>query len=435
MRRKISQHVRFYAFWILDSLKGSCIKKEYTNISANLTNGNDDKRKRLEDMLNHVKSTVPFYQNNIQLSDIDDFPVVNKNIIKDDEENFISALSDKSTLIPVVTSGSTGTPFRVYHDKRKKNRNTADTIYFAKLGGFKIGDKLIYLKIWAKEKLASPVQYWQQNMIPVDVIDMTDSQIASLIDILESKKDTFSFLGYVSAMENICKYLDRTNGKTVKTSVSSIITMSESLTEYAQKKMQQYFSTNVYSRYSNLENGIIAQQVPGSGNRYLINTASYFLEILNMSSDKPVKKGEAGRIVVTDLYNYAMPMVRYDTGDVGVISDETDEYGNLFLERVEGRKLDLLYATDGRLISSYIVYKNMWKYPEIDQYQLVQEGEKKYEFKISIKSNFLKEEQLISEFKNFLGNDADFTVQYIDEIPLLSSGKRKKIVNNYRVRK
>jgi phenylacetate-CoA ligase len=64
--------------------------------------------------------------------------------------DFLSTDFDDSNRYEAVTSGSTGTPFKVFHDKNKKNRNSADTIYFAKRAGFSVGDKLIYLKIWSE---------------------------------------------------------------------------------------------------------------------------------------------------------------------------------------------------------------------------------------------------------------------------------------------
>ena len=74
----------------------------------------------------------------------------------------------------------------------------------------------------------------------------------------------------------------------------------------------------------------------------------------------------------------------------------------------------------------------MWKYEEIKQYQLIQEGPKEYTFIINIENIFEKEKQLVTEFKKYLGDDADFRVEYADEIPLLASGKRKKTVNNWK---
>lgn len=73
----------------------------------------------------------------------------------------------------------------------------------------------------------------------------------------------------------------------------------------------------------------------------------------------------------------------------------------------------------------------MWQYTEINQYQLVQYGAKDYLFKVNMDGSFKRESQLIEEFKKFLGPDANFKVEYVDEIPLLASGKRKKIANTY----
>jgi phenylacetate-CoA ligase len=126
-----------------------------------------------------------------------------------------------------------------------------------------------------------------------------------------------------------------------------------------------------------------------------------------------------------------MPLIRYDTGDIGAISSDSRKAGNMYFVKIEGRKLDLLYDTNGNLVSSYMVYKNMWQYTEIIQYQLVQEGRREYNIKINADDNFNKEAKLIKEFRTYLGEDAVFTVEYVAEIPLLSSGKRKMIVNNY----
>ncbi|MBE0666322.1 MAG: CoF synthetase, partial [Bacteroidales bacterium] len=269
-------------------------------------------------------------------------------------------------------------------------------------------------------------------IIPIDVIRFSDNEISNLIAKMERDPSTFSLLGYSSALELICRYLERTSHGRVKADVSSVIAISETLNDYTRQGVEKYFGVKAVSRYSNLENGIIAQQLPAdSSGRFLINSASYFVEVLKMDSDKKALPGEPGRIVVTDLFNYAMPMIRYDTGDIGSMTTDCTTPGRQYLDTVEGRKMDLLNDTAGNLVSSFIVYKNMWHYTEIDQYQLIQEGAREYTFKINCSEKFTREEQLIREFKTYLGNDADFRIEYVSEIPLLSSGKRKKIVNNF----
>jgi phenylacetate-CoA ligase len=434
--KKLLEYIRERVFWLADFLKGSPVASQLKDIRLILDDASGEEAQQridqhLSRLIDHAANHVKFYRRIGSVGDLTDFPIVNKQIIKTNREKFLSDDIALRKVTPVTTSGSTGTPFETFQDRIKRLRNTADTIYFARLAGFKIGQRLIYLKIWVQQKMQSRWRYRLQNIVPVDVVRLNDSQIALLLNKMNEDNSTIGILGYASALELISRYLDRHPEINVRKNVSSIIAMSETLNEYTRKTMERYFGVPVISRYSNLENGILAQQEKVGSGRYLVNTASYKLEILKMDRDEPAEEGETGRIVVTDLFNYAMPMIRYDTGDIGALVKTLSENSNKYLSVVEGRKLDLLYDTKGELVSSYVVYKNMWQYTEINQYQLIQEDAREYTFKINAEEDFQREEELISEFKEYLGEDAVFSVEYVSEIPLLASGKRKKIVNNY----
>jgi phenylacetate-CoA ligase len=377
-------------------------------------------------LLRHAQSKVSYYSK-IE-PNISKYPVVNKIIIRAQFDDFQAKNYADQPKINMTTSGSTGTPFTVYQDLNKKARNHADTLYFGELAGYQLGNKLAYLKIWVKQKMEHPLKYRLQNIVPIDVIHLNDTLISELIQRMEHEKETWGILGYVSALEQIIQYLDKNNQKRVHAKIESVITMSEGLSNETKMRLEELLGCPVVSRYSNLENGIIAQQERKKGQAFLVNTASYHVEIMDMIKEERVPNGQLGRIVVTDLFNYAMPMIRYDTGDLGVLAVKG---GKTYLETVEGRKLDVLYDTKGEMVSSYIMYKNMWQYTEIEQYQLIQIHIRSYEFKINCPTGFKKEEQLVAEFKKYLGQDADFKVTYVREIPLLDSGKRRKTVNLY----
>lgn len=387
--------------------------------------------KYLSTLLRHAVTTTQFYKNMNSYESLKDFPVVNKSVIRESFNSFISNQFKESELIPVVTSGSTGTPFRVYHDRNKKLRNSADAIFFFRIAGYNLGDKVIYLKVWVRDKMKSSFHFWMENTVPVDVIRLNDTHIKNLLSRIENEKSNMDIIGYSSALELICKYIDKHNYGSVKTNVKSVIAISETLNDYTKETIWKYFNVPAVSRYSNLENGIIAQQEITGSRRYLVNTASYVVEILKMDSGKKAEPGQIGRIVVTDLFNYGMPMIRYDTGDIGALSQDSRDTGKMYLAKVEGRKLDILYDTEGNLMSSYLVYRNMWQYTDIIQYQLIQEGQKEYTMKINIDGTFTRETQLIQELKSYLGEDAIIRVEYVSDIPLLSSGKRKMIVNKW----
>lgn len=437
MTRRISQIAREKLFWMLNSVNGSAFRRHYQEISDHLSGGKQlvikRQQEKMSNLLQHACSTVPFYQRRIGSvwSSIQDFPVLDKSQIRENSDSMVASSFDAKQQIPMVTSGSTGTPFKVLQHQDKKIRNIADTLYFAQRTGYRIGDRLVYMKIWSAYNKKSFLTESMQNILPVDVISFNEAEVGKLISAIETDNSTLAFLGYSSAFERVCRCLESSDRERVKGTFSSAISMSETLNDYTKTTFEKYFGVPVYSRYSNIENGILAQQVPGSGSRYLINTASYWIEVLKNDSDEPARPGELGRIVVTDFYNRLMPMIRYDTGDIGALSESVDEHGNQLLDRIEGRKLDLLYASDGSLVSSYIVYKNMWQYTEIAQYQLVQYGPKDYLFRINMAGPFQRESKLTAEFKQFLGADANFKVEYVDEIPLLASGKRKKIANTY----
>lgn len=209
-----------------------------------------------------------------------------------------------------------------------------------------------------------------------------------------------------------------------------MICISESLPEEVKQRIAANFGCKVVSRYSNIENGIIAQQIDSSTPYFRINTSSYLIEIFDTEKDEVLPYGASGRIVVTDYFNTSMPMIRYDTGDMGSVElVEIDGIPTEVISKIEGRKLDQIFNTQRELISSYIVYRNMFEYKEIDQYQLIQKLANSYVMKITAKNGFNRESRLIEEFKSLLGQDADFRIEYVDEIPLLNSGKRKKVVN------
>lgn len=435
----LSERLRKELFWFKDFCRGSTIRRHFSDIVSIMTcadqEGIDAKiGERLSFILRHAHETTEYYKGLAIENGLNAFPVIDKRTIRENLPKFLSHAFRADQRIPVITSGSTGTPFKTFQNRDKRNRNTADAIYFASLAGYSIGNKLYYLKIWSEYNKKSWLLSRIQNVVPIDVLNLR-ANFHSVIDELNRNSSPVSLIGYVSAFETLCRALDADNGPSVKLKVNSIITMSESLNEYTKVSGEKFFSCPVLSRYSNIENGIIAQQTLSERNEFVINKASYLVEILHLERDEPVPYGTLGRIVVTDFFNTAMPLIRYDTGDIGVMGERlVDGIHQLVFRKIEGRRLDQIYNTMGELISSYIVYKNMWKYTELEQYQFVQKGRTAYEIRLCTGGGgFLREEELIREFKEYLGQDAVVEIKYVRDIPLLSSGKRKKVLNEMNI--
>jgi len=429
------ERLRYLAFWGLDFLKGGKIYKSCKNISFLIEDYLNPKaiaqrEDYLLSILNHAVDTTPFYNKYKIYKNINDFPVINKNTFRNNFNSFISEKYLNKKVTKVSTSGSTGAAMHVYHDKNKNLRNTSDTIYFLKQVGFKIGFKLIYLRHYdgtkRKHLRESRFKNLIKNIQEKEILGLNDQYINKLIIDIENDISNKVFMSYSSGFEQICKYLDKINFKPIQANFKSAIAISEGLNDYTRNSMNKYFNTNIVSRYSNNENGIIAQQI-NNNEDFVINWASYFVEILDFNKDIPSKNDTLGRIVITDLFNYAMPMIRYDTGDIGAIDYKTQPP---VFKKIDGRKGDMILNTKGEIITYFIV-TNLIYYKDIKQGQLIQEKEKEYTLKIYTTNKFNREKELIIEFKKFIGDDAEINIKYIDDIPVLSSGKRRLTINRY----
>jgi phenylacetate-CoA ligase len=163
------EHIRYYSFWILDFLKGSKIKrhlKEITFINENWQHADAQiiQKKHLYTILRHAIETSPYYKHLSQETPLHEFPIINKNSIREHYDQFPSiTYANKSNNRTVSTSGSTGIPLKIVQNKNKINRNTADTIYFSKLAGFKIGYKLYFLRHWNTTYKKSKLKNWLQT--------------------------------------------------------------------------------------------------------------------------------------------------------------------------------------------------------------------------------------------------------------------------------
>jgi phenylacetate-CoA ligase len=430
------EKIRKSMFWIFDKLKGGKIRFNYDDVTSMLENYNSDHsiEKRdlyLRNILEHATATTPFYKKFSHFKSLGDFPVINKNIIRNELDNFLSVKFSKSKLHKVTTSGSTGTPFTVYHDQEKRTRHVADTIYFLEKAGYSVGQRLYYTRVWNSINRKNPITAFLENVQMEEIAELTPSYTAGLIKRLENDRSTKTLLAFASTYEALVANLNTLKITKVKADVSCIVSMSESLPAFAKKQLMDIFNCPVVSRYSNMENGFLGQEFTGDTGQYQINSASYHIEILNLNEDVPVTMGQLGRIVVTDLFNKAMPLIRYDTGDIASMAElSRGSVKEPVLSKIEGRIVDFIYSTKDTLLSPHVITNSMWKYPDVRQFQFIQLNKVDYNLKLNIEPLTEKKEmELRADLMQYVGDDANISIDYVDDIPLLASGKRKKIIN------
>ncbi len=378
----------------------------------------------LTNLLTFASRHSEFYKSCEGYKKLQDFPVVNKEILKENWERvFVREFRDRTDNKEKRTSGSTGTPFQLYWDRRKHCRMIADVKWFASIGGCESHERIVCMIVNEKGDRSPIEKQKRDNVYNIYCSYFDDDSIERILQEL-TELNPKMIIAYSSMWDAVANYIYEGKAKPCNVNVTSIMSEAEGLKERTREIISQYFNCPVYSRYGNEESGTLAQE-DGSGYGHRFNTASYYVEILDINSDEPVKDGEIGRVVITDLFNYAFPLIRYENGDLAI--KKVLEDGRVYLSDVIGRKVDMLYTTDGKMVNWLHTLIFLKKYKDIKQFQVVQETRCNYKWVLNT-MNHDYEELIKKEGKEIFGEDSIHTFEYVTEIPKLRSGKTQMTI-------
>ena len=377
---------------------------------------------RLNCILRHAVQTTEFYKPFQNYSSLQDFPVIQKSRVKENPERFLSSHYPLQSLKTSATSGSYGSPFVCYLTKSKKVRQLAEVIFFSELVGFRAGMKHVHIA--SREPSALHSVLLNQILKNPSVID--EQWLEDLKNKLSKGKIRF-IVGYTSALTLFAEYCASNSVPAGRFNLKGIIAIAEPLPKARKNFLEKIFGCTVTSRYASMETGLLAQQLPGN-NRFTVNTGSYFLEILRRDSDMPVQSGEPGRLVITDYFSHALPLIRYDIGDIGVSGSNTNG-GVEELESIEGRQVEMITKPDGSLISPMAIDDIMERYTSVDQFQFIQETADSYTLTLVVSNGETHRDEIYHRIQKLLGQGAHVNIEYVHSILSLSSGKRPFIVN------
>lgn len=377
-------------------------------------------------LLRHAASTVPFYQSlNIGDHRLESFPVVNKGIIKMAPARFLSSAYRRRSLLTGKTSGSNGVPLFFYWDKAKSLSRTAEVIYHNGWVGYEAGDLHLLNAVGLKK---SKLTLFFQNEIVENPRYISNSWMAQQRRKLIDKKVPF-YIGYGSVIDRFSKFCLAQGDGPGTFSLRGVISTAEHLSEQSRIRAENLFGCPVVRRYATLETGILAHECP-EGRRYHTNNGNYHIELLKIDSDEPAAAGETARIVVTDVRSYAMPLIRYDIGDLAVVDDQPCSCGRkgTIIKELVGRTADNLINDQGQIVSWIAINNAMWAFLGIKRFQFVQHDLTQCDVNI-VSTREYDKERLKEVVKSLLGESIEIRLNDVEAIESLSSGKTPYIVN------
>lgn len=254
--------------------------------------------------------------------------------------------------------------------------------------------------------------------------DMSDEKLAKFVKRFSQTPFDYVY-GYTNSLMLFARYLKRKNLnlKSVCPSIKVCIVTSEMCTDQDKALLQSVFGIPVINEYGASELGMLA--ITNTSGDWGMNKSTLLIEFLD-KSNQPVSPGETGRIIVTALFNKAMPFIRYELGDLGSPGKKPNTLGQL-----QGRLNDVVRLPSGKLVPGFTLYyvtkAMMSDIKELREYNIKQTKLDTIEFDIVSGSSLskLQIEKIKTHTEKYLEPNLVIKVNQVEKIEKGANGKMK----------
>jgi phenylacetate-CoA ligase len=388
----------------------------------------------LNRIMRHAVATVPYYRGlSLTGVDLNNWPVLTKDIVHERSDELASDMYRNQALIEKRTSGSTGVPLRVRIAAGDLAWKRAATLRSDEWSGWARGQSVA--KAWGNpEYRQNGIKGWLRNCfyeraIHLDTLKMDNVAVARFADRLIRQHRGLIY-GHAHSVYLVAQRF-RDCGALPR-QPNGIITTAMVLHDFQRKLIEEVFRCPVTNRYGCEEVSLIACECPAHRG-FHINIDSVFVELL--ADGRPALPGQPGKVVVTDLSNFAMPLIRYEVGDVASWAEGDCLCGRSMprLAGIEGREADYVVTASGHMISGISLTENFATLvPGIAQLQIVQDTIDSFRFRIVPGREFSAESEcrIAALVQERFGPSTRFSCEFIDRIPQEPSGKYRFCISH-----
>jgi phenylacetate-CoA ligase len=394
----------------------------------------------IQSLVAHAYASTPFWRSRLReagltpaaVRSLDDFrrvPPLTKADLRSRQGELLSADYQNVFVHHRRTSGSTGVPVEVLVDEPANQFRRACTLRSDEWSGWRLGERMA--AIWGnagQEYRGSGWRGYLRNALLyratyLDSLKVDEPSMEQFALVLRRRPPSLLY-GHAHSLYLIATFLQARGYTDIRP--RAIISAAMVLHDWERKLIEEVFQCRVTNRYGCEEVSLIACECERHDGMH-VNADGVYVEVLRPDGT-PAQAGESGMIVVTDLANRAMPMIRYQIGDMGVLSNRTCPCGRglPILEKVEGRVADYVVTPRGRLVSGISLTDHFnTLVPGVAQMQIVQEALDHFIFRIVKGPEFCAASlnRIGSLVLEHFGADVRYECEFVDRIPQEPSGK------------
>jgi phenylacetate-CoA ligase len=401
---------------------------------------------KINRLLHHVSKRVPYYRKKVEesdlpvtvefTSDLSVWPMLSKSDVRNNLYfDLFSENHRKSEMHKISTSGSTGQPFTTYADRHQLEFRFATTLRALEWTGWRFGDK--QARLWHQTLGMSWSQVIRERLdalfmrrLFIPAFDITPQNLEKFVGKIRKHKPVLVD-GYAESLNFLATYVSQGNnpGFTPKAMMSS----AQALPDNVRDRIENGFHTRVFDKYGSREFSGIAYQCETSNDHHVM-AESYVVELV--TDGRPTKIGETGEILITDLNNYSVPLIRYRVGDLAEAVDNSKPCtcGRSLprIGKIQGRTQAIVICAEGKWMPGTFFAHFFKDYEEqIQFFQIHQREAGTFTLKV-VKGTLWTQEafdEVIKKLSKHVGYETDVEIDFVDEIPMLKTGKRSPVVS------
>ena len=399
------------------------------------------KNRAFLNLIKHAYTNIPFYkkkyaehgvsENDIKsIDDIIKLPILTKDDIKSNYPTIVWGEITGDTIYG-TSGGTTGEPMKIYQDRRCYYMEYEALYRGMNWMGWKPGYGMVRLfggSLGGRSKnLKSYIRKKVTGTLYLPAFELTPANAKSYLDEIKNQGETF-IQGYCSSIYDLALYIKKFNYTGLK--IKGVFTTAEQLALEQAQLMKEIYQAPVKSFYGCGEINAVGFQLEENGH-YLIPDEVNHVENYSNNLSKY-------NLLLTSLYNYKMPMIRYLNGDAGiVVPPEKTGLSRHIISELQGRTSDMFIRPDGSYISSILATQTMHVSVvthKIRKYQLFQTGPSTVNIiyvPFSEKLSVNEEQHIVAIYQKRIGSDFKITINENSDFIVSSSGKHRLMINNY----
>ena len=397
------------------------------------------RNEKMRKLIDHCYKNVPYYQRIMadrrltpkdfkSVEDLCKLPILTKDTLRACAQELQAHNASRMKVSLAITGGTTGEPIRVCRDWNCQAWGSMCFERGLKWGGREANESRIMLFGGSlgisKQRLTMRIGSYFRGDLFLPAFELRESNVLHYAERIRKSGSQF-LVGYSSAIYRLATLLIQ-QGQKVK--LKAVFPTAELfLPEWAQATGDA-FDCPILPFYGCGEVNSLGYSTPKQSG-YLVPDEHAVIEV--MTNDSSYFYGD-GRFLITDLDNYAMPIIRYLNGDAGKVSPPDGGYPFNRIERLDGRFNSLLMTDSGDLISGVIGTHVFRHTVSVKRYQIVQEEPLRVVIKIVPEVEITEgdRELILEQFSRHLGSKMKITIQIVHDLPVPPSGKSIFVINH-----